>query len=36
MDINIDYDVRASPGLERVHAVETGAEVRRHTEMGER
>ena len=35
MDINIDYDVRASPGLERVHAVETGAEVRRSAEMGE-
>ena len=33
MDINIDYDVRASPGLEGVHAVETGAEVRRSAEM---
>ena len=35
MDINIDYDVRASPVLERVHAAETGAEVRRSAEMGE-
>ncbi len=35
MDINIDYDVRASPALEGVHAAETGADLRRGTEMGE-
>jgi len=35
MDINIDYDVRASPVLEGVQAAETGAEVRRRAEMGE-
>ena len=34
MDINIDYDVRASPALEGVHAAETGADLRRGTEMG--
>ena len=35
MDINSDYDVRASPGLEGVYTVETGADLRWGTEMGE-